>query len=158
MVENKQPSGPKSKQDYAEHQQKPITLKKNIGGLVRPGKRKVRPAAAAATSSPTPPQRKKVTVKKKAAATAEQLALQGISKAAREAAVNAAREEGLTLNEWLERAIVQAVSTTPVDREPAQAVQDALAEIRSSLVRIEHQCGFLYRIWQRVKLLFLKPA
>ncbi len=158
MVEIKQPSGPKPKQDYSELTQKPITLKKGIGGLVRPGERKRQPADAESTASVVSVQKKKTLSRKPHTTTTVQWTLRGVSATAKEVAVNAAREEGLKLNEWLERAIYQAVSASPEHREPDQPLQDALDDIRVRLERIELQSGFFYRIWERLKELAAKPA
>lgn len=157
MVEIKQTPGAKPKPDYSDTPQKPITLKKDIGGLVGPAGEKEKPVETKAAPQPAASQKKKVTVKKKSVATG-QWTIRGVSTTAKEAAIQAAREEGLKLNEWLERAIHQAVSAAPEQQESDKPVQDALDDIRIRLERIELQSGFLYRIWEHLKALMTKPA
>ena len=150
MAETKQTDGPKPKQDYSELPQKPIALKKGIGGLVEPGGRKSQLSDTDLSATPVPKQKKKIAVKRRGAET-EQWTLRGVSKTAREAATNVAREEGLKLNEWLERAIYQAISASPSHSEPEKPIMDALEDIRDRLERIEQQRGLLARIWEYLK-------
>ncbi len=148
MGETKQTAGGKSKQDYSELPQKPITLKEGIGGLAGPvGKNS---SDAEFLSPPVPKQKKNISVKKKRAA-ASQWTLRGVSITAREAATMAARDEGLKLNEWLERAIYQAVSASSKQGDADKQVLDTLADIRNRLERIEQRHGFLNRFWLYIK-------
>ncbi len=150
MVDSKQTPGSKPIADYSELPQKPITLKKDIGGLVRPAGEEV-PTAEHESSTPAVARQKKTASTRKKSSANGQWTLRGISSTAREAATQAARQEGLKLSEWMERAIYQSIATSPSQQEPTQPVIEALEDIRSRLERIELQSGFFYRIWQRIK-------
>jgi len=150
MADTRDGFGPKPQQDYSDLPQKPITLKNGIGGLAGPVSAKVDSTEHHQTASPkaTPP--KTPSVAKSHRATG-QWTIRGISKTAREAATQAARDEGLKVSEWLERAIHQSLTPPAKSFEGEASVMQALDEIRSRLERIEQQNGFLYRIWQRIK-------
>jgi len=158
MVDTRRPSGPKPKQDYSELVQKPITLKKDIGGLVRPGEKRLQPSEVEPAPPPVPVKKKQASAKKRNASTSVQWTLRGVSASAKEVAVNAASEDGVTLHEWLERAIYQAASASPGPAEPDRMLLDALEDIRQRLERVEQQSGFFYRIWEHLKVLMTKPA
>jgi hypothetical protein len=165
MVDFKQNSGSKPKPNYADLPQRPITLKKSIGGLARP---KARSAAIvqnkAAPPSPAP---SKKPVSQKKSVSGGQWTLRGVSPDARELAVKLARDEGVKLHEWIEQAIYRAASPAPEPiSEPEPVVEistddaatlEALQDIRERLVRIEEQSGLFYRFWQRVKEAMTPP-
>lgn len=147
MGETRGPNGPKSQADYSDLPQKPIKLKEGIGGLVGPGAKKPEPVSEenvttkAVKAGPPKHQPSETT----------QWTIRGISKLAREAATSAAKQEGIKLNEWLERAIHLYLSSHAMPEQQDTQVREALDDIRQRLERIERQSGFLYRIWQRMK-------
>ena len=153
MADTEQRADTKAKPDYSELPQKPITLKKDIGGLAGPGRKRQQAEGVASAAPPANTVKKKASVKKRREVST-QWTLRGVSKSARELATNTAREEGLKLHEWIEGAIYQAATASPTDRETDQEVLDALQDIRRQLERIEQQSGLLYRMWQRVKAWF----
>jgi hypothetical protein len=152
MVDIDRTTGPKPKPDYSELPQKPITLKKDIGGLAGPvGKR---PESEESTSDQPSAAATKQTTLKKRGAPAGQWTLRGVSEAARETAAQAAKQEGIKLHEWLERAILQAAAPPSETGEPDNHLMETLEDIRNRLERIERENGLLYRFWQRFKAWF----
>lgn len=153
MADTDQTTGSKPKTDYSELPQKPISLKKDIGGLAGPvGKQHESDKPDSARLS-APGAKNKPAVKKKLPA-ASQWTLRGISKAARETAAQAAKQEGVKLHQWLERAIYQAAEASPQTSENDQQLMERLEDIRDRLERIERQNGLAYRFWQRFKAWF----
>ena len=152
MAESKQPSETKPKTDYSELPQKPITLKKGIGGLAGPVGNKTQTHTNDALTTAVVKQKKRAAVKK--SSQTAQWTLRNFSKTAKDAAMEAANKEGVKLNEWLERAIYQALSASSGQKESDTPVREALEDIRVRLERIELQSGFLYRIWQSMKQWF----
>jgi len=144
-------SVPHKIQDYSELPQKPITLKKGIGGLAGPARKIVRsPLSGSLPSKPARPKKKPVVRKK--TSVGGQWTLSGISKSARDTATIAAREEGVKVGEWLERLIRQETVTKPsAEGVDQQFLLDALDDIRQRLNRIEQQRGLVARLLERIK-------
>ena len=164
MTDSKQTPDLKSKPDYSDLPQKPITLKKGIGGLARPlGRQRGREEKQIPIPTPIPTPEKQPAVKKSTATTGGQWTLRGVSPEAREIAMKTAREEGVKLHEWIEQAIYHAASPAPENQISTQenqndrVIMEAFQEIRERLERIEEQSGFVYRFWQRLKELMDLP-
>jgi hypothetical protein len=146
--------------DYSDVPQRPIKLKNDIGGLVLPRPKASAPAAKKSKVKAKP--RTARTRTKKAAEAKVKPALQGISDVALEAAANAAREEGMPLDRWVEQAILHALveSETQEPPEPPEPIviespdmkllNQRLQEITRHLERIEKQKGFWTQLWERL--------
>jgi hypothetical protein len=137
------------KQDYSELPQKPITLKKGIGGLAAPVKTNVESAEKPLAASTAKP-KKRVPAKRKRAAK-DHWILRGVSISARDVATKAARAEGVKLGEWLDQLILRTTTAPAQSGETQQQVLEALQDIQNRLERIEYQRGFLSRLWEQLK-------
>jgi hypothetical protein len=141
----------KHSKDYSDLPQKTIKLKQGIGGLAGPLADSADTPLAAGDGKPvarTPTQRYPV---KKPRKSATQWTLRGISTPAREAALNAAKEQGIPVGRWLERAIFQALAPTTKSENAQTQVLEVLADIQARLERIEQGPAWLVRLKQYLK-------
>jgi len=138
------------KRNYTELPQKPITLKTGIGGLAGP--RRKRPVQATATKpnkpAPVPPRLRPAKRPRKATT---QWTLRGISPEAREVALQAAKQEGMPVGQWLDRVISQAVAPAPEPPDRLSRVLETLADIQARLDRIEQGPDWWLRLKQFLK-------
>jgi hypothetical protein len=134
------------KQNYSVLPQKSITLKDNIGGLAGPRNKLVeepvrrgvkKPGSEAATSRN----------KNKPDKSNHQWTLRGVSSSTRDAAVKAAKQQGIPLGLWVEQAISQALDSS-ISKQTArdQQILERLADIQASLVRIQETPDWLLRL------------
>ena len=130
---------------YSELPQRPIKLKADIGGLAGPRRRAVEKAEAAtpSTPGPVPPQLRPA---KKPRKTTTRWTLKGISPATREAAVQAAKTQGIPVAHWVETAIRQVLTPEANPADSQQRVVDALMDIQARLERIERHPTWLERL------------
>lgn len=133
-------------QDYSSLPQKPIKLKAdvNLPSALKRDSAKPRPKKRS-----QPPIAKKKRVRKKSPEKTPPL-LNGLSQQARESALAAAEREGVTIEAWLERRILEETAAPPAVVMPdMQPLLDALDEIRQRLERLEGQKGFWQRFWDQ---------
>ena len=131
--------------DYSSRPQRPITLKTDLVGMssTRTGRDAAQIQAPVAESAPARP--KKKTPKKQPADST--WTLSGVSIQAREAAEKAAKQEGLMVDEWLDRLILKSVPAQPPTATQREMEMPLLQEIRERLERIEQQHGTASRFW-----------
>jgi len=78
----------------------------------------------------------------------------GISQQARETALAAAAEAGVSLNTWVENLILDARQAPPTESSEAfNEIRQSLQMIEQRLERIENQKGFWSRFWDQ----FMEP-
>ncbi len=132
-------------QDYSSLPQKPIKLKADVDlppALKRSGSK------SSAKKRTTPP-----TVKKKSTGKSRakrELPLSGLSEQARDLAAAAAENEGLSISDWVEKAIIER-SQTPSAGSPSdlEAMRLALQQINERLWHLESRKGFWRRFWEQ---------
>jgi hypothetical protein len=142
----------KLKKDYTVLPQRPIKLKAGIGGLVEAPRKSDEKVAVKRPDEPAPipPQMRPA---KKPRKSATQWTLRGVSPRAREAAVAAAKEQGMPLGQWIDQAIFQTLAPAAKPQDSHQQLLDRLADIQARLERIERQPDW----WERLKQ-FLKTC
>ena len=146
-------SSGKPKQDYSDLPQKPIKLKEGIGGLAGPRVDSDEKVENHISANPRL-KSNKPRVSKQPGNTATRWTLQGVSAAARKAATEAAKREGLPLGEWLEKAIFTVITPAAKTQNPQQPQLDALTDIQVRLERLEHRAGWLSRLKHSLKTWF----
>jgi predicted HicB family RNase H-like nuclease len=131
---------------YSELPQRPIRLKADIGGLAGPGRKSVDKAETAKPSiqNPLPPQLRPA---KKPRKPTTQWTLKGISPGTRDAAVQAAKTQGIPVGQWVDQAIRQSLTAGTNPSDSQQQVLDALGDIQARLERIERFPTW----WERLK-------
>jgi hypothetical protein len=141
----------KLKKDYSVLPQRPIRLKAEIGGLVRPQRAADKSTAKDSDRpAPVPPEQRPA---KKSRRSTTQWTLRGVSPEAREAALRAAKEQGIPLGQWMDQAIGKALAEAATSEDSQQQLLDRLADIQARLERIEHRPDW----WERLKQ-FLKTC
>jgi hypothetical protein len=141
----------KLKKDYSVLPQRPIKLKAEIGGLVRPPRATNKSKAEGLDKLvPVPPEQRPA---KKPRKSTTQWTLRGVSPERREAALRAAKEQGIPLGLWMDQAIGKALAEADTAQDTQQQLLDRLADIQARLERIEHHPDW----WERLKQ-FLKTC
>ena len=136
----------KLKKDYSVLPQRPIKLKAGIGGLAPPPRKSVekKPVKTPDRPAPIPPQLRPA---KKPRKPSTQWTLRDVSPGAQEAALQAAKERGIPLGQWIEEAISQALIPDDKPADSNQQVLDRLADLQARLESIENQPDW----WERLK-------
>ena len=150
--DNDQPTTPKRPpkapaQDYSSMPQRPIKLKAGVDvppALKGSSKKKT----ASKQKRATPPVNKKKNIKK--TETKSEQPLGGLSKQAREVAETAAKREGLSATDWIEKLIVDSTQTTStVAPSELESIRQALQQINDRLWLLENRKGFWRRFWEQ---------
>ena len=134
-------------QDYSSIPQRPIKLKAGVDvppALKESSKKKTTSKQKRAT----PPVNKKKNIKK--TKTKSEQPLGGLSKQAREIAETAAKKEGLSATDWLEKLIVDsAQSSSTGTPSELESIRQALQQINERLWYLENRKGFWRRFWEQ---------
>ena len=146
-----QPSTPKRPpkspaKDYSSLPQRPIKLKSGVDvpPALKGSETKKRPPAKRAT----PPVAKKKRSKKPP--TKSDQPQSTLSKQALELATTAAIEEGLPVDAWIEKLIIESTQTLPAEPpSEMESIREALAQINERLWRLENRKGFWRRFWEQ---------
>jgi hypothetical protein len=151
----------KPKRDYSSLPQRPIKLKKGVdlpdALKQEPAKPKAKPApkrkAKKAERIPTPKKKRKQNNQPKESPAATEWTINDLSDEAKRIAIEAATQEGLSTNEWLERLIRQSTEEPPQKADKPAASEEklsaALQSIDQRLVHLEKQKGFWARFWDQ---------
>lgn len=150
----------KPKRDYSSLPQRPIKLKQGVdlpdALKQEPAKPKARPApkrkAKKAERIPTPKKKPRQNNQSKERPAVAKWTINDLSDEAKRIATQAAAEEGISPNEWLERLIRQSIETPQQSQEPPASgdnLSAALHSIDQRLVHLEKQKGFWARFWDQ---------
>ena len=132
-------------QDYSSMPQRPIKLKAGVD--IPPALKGSSTKKTAAKKRVTPPVNKKRNTKKTAVKSAQPLS--GLSEQALELAKSAAKKEGVTITEWIEKAIIDSTQTTSAEASPElESIRQALQQINERLWYLENRKGFWRRFWE----------
>jgi hypothetical protein len=146
--------------DYSSLPQRPIKLKKGVdlpdALKQEPTKPKTKPApkrkAKKAERIPTPKKKRKQNNQPKESPAPTELTINGLSLEAKRIATEAAAQEGISANDWLERLIRQSIQTPQKTDQPKTSEENlsaALHSIDQRLVHLEQQKGFWARFWDQ---------
>lgn len=146
-----QPSTPKRPpktpaQDYSSMPQRPIKLKAGVD--IPPALKGSNAKKTAVKKRSTPPVSKKKNTKKTEAKSEQHLS--GLSKQAHKLAETAAKKEGLSVTDWIEKVVVDATQT-PLSETPSEleSIRQTLQQINERLWYLENRKGFWRRFWEQ---------
>lgn len=127
--------------------QRPIKLKKGVD--IPPA---LKGSSAKKTTSKqkraTPPVNKKKNTKKTERKSEQSLG--SLSKQARGIAEKAAKREGLSATDWIEKLIVDSTRTTSTETtSELESIQQTLQQINERLWYLENRKGFWRRFWEQ---------
>ena len=132
--------------DYSALPQKPIKLKQGVD--LPPALKGSENKQRAPAKRTTPPVAKKKRARKSPTKTEQPQS--SLSSQALELAAAAAKEEGLSVDAWIEKLIIER-SQTPTAEAPSEmaSIREALAQINERLWRLESRKGFWRRFWEQ---------